>query len=363
MVPPPLLVVRDSPLTACASRPRRLHWDITFNTAAGTTVQAASGNGVQLNATGGASIFNTVNGTVTSTVPVLGTGLIGTAVGAGVVNFTVGATGVVNGTGAGLVGTSVNGDVNLIVNGTVNQTAAVGISPNFVVQSVGVGGISTGSGNVNITTAVGSNVTQVGNAVTEGTGVIASTFLGSGNATVAVNGNVSARGIGAWAVSNSGTATTTVSGNVLVTGNGPSIFVDTFFPLATVGVLAQSVTGSATANLFGGNVGSAALDTSPDIGVAASILGLGATTNAVVNVGNGVATASTVFANEVGLYAINLGSGASIINRSRTATVFRTPRIPVASARWRSPALAASGLMLGSSILTWPTAVASAAAV
>ena len=263
---------------------------------AGTQVKAASGNGVQLNANGGASILvdTVVSGAVTSTLSLggvgLGTGWVGTANGSGAVNMTVASTGNVSGTGAGLIGTAVNGNVTLVNNGQINQTAAgnsSSLNANFLLLPVGMGGAATGTGNVALTTAVGSSVTQAGHqAITgiEGVGVFASTLFGSGAATITAAGSVTATGIGLWSNANSGTAVATSNGVVNVGGGAGNL--SAFIPSEpitgavllvsglltgsgnTVGIAAQSVTNAATASLIavvpgGASVGSVSAPTWP----------------------------------------------------------------------------------------------------
>ncbi len=324
--------------------------NITFDQAANTTISANNGNGVSLHATGGGSILanNTINGVVTSNLTVagvgVGTGFVGTAVGAGTTGIHVGATGNVSGTGAGLIGTAVDGNVTLLNEGQVNQTALVASPLNplnpasiayglpFAYIPVGLGGAATGTGNVDITTTVGSSVSQVGaQAITgiEGVGISAQTFLGSGNATITAAGTVAATGIGLWSNANSGTAVATSNSSVTLVGGagGPAAFIDPYLIQSgsTVGILAQSVTNSATANLVALN-GNPASVGGFDIGLAANVFA--GTQNAVVNV-DGTNGGATVNANVTGLYsAVSLaGTGNAIINQTNGVTT-----APVAAA-------------------------------
>ena len=86
---------------------------------------------------------------------------------------------------------------------------------------------------------------------------------------------------------------------------------------STVGVLAQSVTNSATANLIAlnGNPASVGATNAPDIGVAANVFAGAA--NATVNV-DGTNGGATVNANNTGLYAAVsiFGTGNAIINQT-----------------------------------------------
>lgn len=321
--------------------------NIAFSTGAGSAISAASGNGVNLNATGGSNIgdlsspaaiaANTINGNITSTLVLggvgIGTGLAASATGGnGNVALRVGPTGAIAGTGAGFVASAVgSGNVNLVVDGTVQQTSASAAPLSTLSIPVGVSASNLGSGNVEITTGVRSSVTQVGHVDsvvpligdTEGIGI--SALAGSGTALVTANGNVSATGIGISSVSGSGTATATVGGNVTMTagtGDGTSFFLGGgVIPVGivpfvgdTVGAYTLSVTNTATTNLFGGNIGQRTDTTFADIGLAAVVLGPGATTAATINVGNGTAQASNVFANNVGLLGINVGTGATNVN-------------------------------------------------
>jgi hypothetical protein len=298
--------------------------DINFATSEGTSITAAHGNGVQLNAGGGSSIGsdptnNTIDGTITSTQTLLtvgvGTGWLGTATGSGNVTQNVGTTGDVSGSGAGLVGTTQNGDVTFVVDGQVNQTSTVaGTLTAPLLLPVGIGGEATGSGNVSITTDAGSSVSQVGHqALTnvEGAGILG-VALGTGNVTITANGDVAATGVGVGAISNSGNSTVTIGGDVTVTGASGS--ASAFGLNQTAGAYAFSTSGSATANLYGGNIGSSSAGTSPDVGIAAVVLG--GTQDATVNIGDGTSAASTIYANEIGALATNTGVGNAVITNT-----------------------------------------------
>ena len=291
---------------------------IEINTAAGTTVTLTTGlYGIGMVATGGANVTSIVDGTVTNSSSLAGTGLgfgvSGSAALGGSVDLTVGeTTGAVTGSAAGLYGTtSGSGNVTLDVAGSVTQSSATAASLGGLIVPFGVGGLASGTGNVIITTQVGSTVTQNGAlpiAGIEGIGV-AGVNTGTGNTTITANGAVSATGIGVVGTTTSGNAIVTVGGGVSVTGaTGPSPFIDPILinSGATVGALAVSDTGAATVNLFGNILGS-----TPDIGLSSIVLGGAA--DATINIGDGTLN-PTVTANIIGLYGVNFGTGNVVVN-------------------------------------------------
>ncbi|QAY96600.1 hypothetical protein CWB41_13380 [Methylovirgula ligni] len=299
--------------------------DINFDTATGTTISAANGNGAELHAGAGSSIGsdptnNTIDGSITSTQTLLGagvgTGWLGTATGTGNVTENIGSTGDVSGSGAGLVGTTQNGNVTFDVSGQVNQTGATGgTADSFALLPVGISGVASGNGNVSITTETSSSVSEVG--AQSITGILGAGILGvaegTGTAAVTADGSVTAAGVGVAAINTgTGAATTTIGGNVTITGASGS--VTAFVLPLTVGGYALSTSSAATTDVYGGNIGSAVAGTSPDLGAAAVVLG--GTSDATVNIGDGTHSASTIYANEVGVVAFNSGTGNAIINNT-----------------------------------------------
>ncbi|MEO4041911.1 autotransporter domain-containing protein [Hoeflea sp. CAU 1731] len=247
---------------------------ITVNTAAGTQItggDGASSNGMTLLTLGGSNIIAEINGNITATDTNGGgdgiaAGLL--AVGGGGdanVDLMVGSTSSINGSAAGVVGIAGgNGTSNVDVYGSVNQTSAtVSFAPTLNIP-VGVAAVTAGTGSATATTYDGSLITQEGAG---GIGLAAAAF-GSGNATATAGGDVESDGL--------------------------------------AGVLALSGTGSASANLFGGNVLGSSTP-APVIGVGAVVLG--GSEDANITVGDGVAQNSNVDATGVGLLGLNLGSG------------------------------------------------------
>ncbi len=240
-------------------------------TAEGTTITGgtgASANGMSLLTFGGSNIDADINGNITATETNGGgdgtaAGLLAVATGGDAnVDLMVGSTSAIEGSAVGVVGLAGgNGTANVDVYGNVTQSSAtVSFTPTLDIP-IGVAAVTTGSGDATATTYANTLVTQNG---ADGIGVGALAF-GSGNATATVGGDVDSDG--------------------------------------AAGILAVSGTGSASANLIGGNV----LGTTPFIGMGAVVLG--GTMDANVTVGDGVADASEVNATGVGLLGLNLGTG------------------------------------------------------
>ncbi|MBW8637803.1 autotransporter domain-containing protein [Hoeflea sp. WL0058] len=220
---------------------------------------------------GGSNIDAEINGNIIATDTNGGgdgiaAGLLAVATGGDAnVDLMVGPNSSVSGSAAGVVGIAgVNGTSNVDVYGNVNQTStSVSFLPTLDIP-VGVAAVTAGTGDATVTTYDGSLVTQDGAG---GVGVAAAAF-GSGSATATVGDDVESDGL--------------------------------------VGVLALSGTGSASANLFGGNVLGSSTP-APVIGVGAVVLG--GTEDANVTVGDGVAQDSSVDATGVALLGLNLGTG------------------------------------------------------
>ncbi|HTN62624.1 MAG TPA: autotransporter outer membrane beta-barrel domain-containing protein, partial [Devosia sp.] len=302
--------------------------DIDFESEEGTLIQAADGNGVSLIASGGGNVTAVLGGTATSTNNIAGVGtgvgLLGQASGGdGFVDLTVEETGVANGSDAGVMGSAAGtGGVTIDIYGEAHQTSSDAAALSLIPIPVGVGGVSTGSGNVEITTYAGSTVTQTGHIPgvgpvndQEGAGVYGLT-TGAGNAIVTADGDVEATGFGVAAVAlGGGDATTNVGGDIAVNNtNGGDTLLGTLgfgqFGNGTVGALALSGTGSATVNLDGGNI----LGNTPDFGLMAVVLG--GTEDATVNVGPNVDGAAEVNSSVVGVTGINLGAGNVVITET-----------------------------------------------
>ncbi len=182
---------------------------IVFNQTAGASINSTQGNGLELLATRtGSNINGTVNGTVTTTanlnlmfVQLAGTGAVldvdgGGSVGSPATPFTFGASSVVSGFGGGIfaVADGPAGSVDLVVNGTVNQT---GTGTVFVTSStletgnvlgIGIYGHAQGDGHVAITTG---SAAAINTAATGGIGIL-SVAQGAGDSTVNFGGTITA---------------------------------------------------------------------------------------------------------------------------------------------------------------------------
>lgn len=306
--------------------------DVTFDSAANTRISATNGEGVRIQTNGGdIKADGTINGTIETTTTVagvgIGTGFAALAGGGGDSLVHVGTTGVVRGSGAGIVGTANGaGVVDIDIDGQVQQTGTTAL-PLTTFLPVGVAGIGAGSGSVDVSSSAGSSISQIGSTPAvgpadpiKGIGMLALN-TGTGTATATANGTVLATGIGVAAIANGNTATTNVGGNVLV-GGGAGVSPLGALSLGsidlTVGAMAVSGNNAAAVNIHGGNINGANLaGSSPDIGGMA--VALGGTADATVDVGDGLAEASIVNANELGLLALNLGRGDAVIDTSDLA--------------------------------------------
>lgn len=288
--------------------------------------------GMVSDADGGGNATTTVNGVATGNGTILGAGS-----GTGAAAFTSGggnafvdvnsgatATGTLRGAYARASG---NGDATIEIGstvlgstGTVSQTGNV--SGSTLLAALPVGAFASSSnGDATITAHSGSTVSQIGSTtglggatVTKGLGMLAFA-TGSGDATATSNGSVSATGVGVASIALvGGDAVTNIGGNVSV-GGGTGVSPISFLSLGavdlTVGAMAASGVGSATVNIHGGNITNTA-GNMPDVGGFAIVLA--GTEDATVDVGDGIKQASTINANEIGLFAQNFGSGDARID-------------------------------------------------
>ncbi|MBL8576305.1 MAG: autotransporter domain-containing protein [Mesorhizobium sp.] len=297
--------------------------------------------GVVSRATSG-NATSTVNGTATGNA---GSGTVGAGTGAaafttggGMASVIVGKAGTSSGTlyGASAIATGA-GHASIVVGsmdagsaGIVKQTeATAGVAP-----ILPTGALATSvNGDATITAYNGSTVTQVGSTQyipainippfistpefpqVKGIGMLALS-TGSGKATATANGTVNATGIGVAAIANSNDATTNIGGTVKV-GGGDGVSPLEVLSLGafdlTVGAAAVSTTGAANLNIHGGNInGLNVADATPDIGGMAIVLA--GSKNATIDVGAKDKLASTIYANDVGLLALNSGDGNAKID-------------------------------------------------
>lgn len=302
--------------------------DVTFDSAQNTSITATNGDGVHIETNGGDILANgTIDGKVESKLEILGvgvgTGFTAIAGNGGDALVHVGTTGEVIGTGAGIVATTNGaGNIDIDIDGKVSQNKASALPLTFLLP-VGVGGVASGTGNVDIASTKGSTVSQIGSTAispTKGVGMLGLN-TGSGTSTVSAGGAVSATGIGIAAITTSNTATANVSGDITV-GGGKGVSPLGLLTMGTfdytVGALAASASGDASVNIHGGSInGLSIVNGTPDIGGLALVLG--GTKDATVDIGDGKAPASVVNGNEFGIIAANIGSGDAIVDSSQTA--------------------------------------------
>lgn len=284
---------------------------IVVNTASGTIVSATTGDGIDLRATGGSSITAAIDGQVTSTfsAPIVGGVGVGLqAEASGDVSLTIGSTATVSGSGSGVVATA-NGDGSVVIesHGAVNQTSttATGTAATVLIP-VGIAGVATGSGDVDITTYAGGTVAAAGTTpiIPVGSiGIAGSTD--SGNTTITVGDTVSAIGVGVLGVSNSGQ--TTLNVNADVSG-------------ASLGLSADVLGGSGNATV---NIGSGVTVSALDTGVLVGNLGSG---DAIINADP---TSSVVVTNGPGMAVGSFGSGATVIDAGAVTSGSDGIAIPV----------------------------------